>query len=358
MRPSRLFKRYAAVLFVLGLPIVTSAANNDELVLMEEEIAAIKEIQDNAVKVSGYVDAEYIIDSRPIAERDKYGFRMHHFSVFLTKNFGQNWRFFSEIEFEDGTQQDGLNPDANYGQIFAEAINITYQWTPGHFVRIGRDFTPTGIWSIDHYPPFVATQDKPAHVRTIFPHVIDGINSLGTFKMGNAFLKYHAYVANGDGTTGESDNNDEKALGSRVSMLLPYLDHMEGGFSTLNDTLGDYSKAFSWGGHAKISFRGVTLQSEFALSESKMVNSTKINKLGYYIQTSYDIGKWTLGYRYDFSDEDKSQAVNHDHNTAFLGYHVSPHIVCKIEHHEISRQNPNLSDFQKSIFSIAYYLGD
>ncbi len=356
---------FCALLAIGAAPSVMAAVTEDDLALVEEEINTIKEARETATQVSGYVDAEYIDDSRDTATiPDKYGFRMHHLSLFVTKKFNHDWKFFSELEFEDG-----VNTEDGIGTIFAEAINIDYQWSPSQYVRVGRDFTPAGIWSVDHYPPFVPTQEMPMHIRKIFPDVVDGIDAHGTVAMGSTFMDYDAYVANGDRTNGydsagEKDNNHQKTVGGRVSFILPAFNRLELGASVLKDTNTDPSvpenvKKTAIGVHGKLKVGSVTLQSEYASDTKKpQGGGAETKQLGYYLQALYDIQQWTVGYRYDFWDEDKSDANKVTDNAVFVNYHVNPNIVCKLETHMVSNKDSAVEDYQRTILSIAYYLGN
>jgi len=354
-------------------PSVWAAVTDDDIKMLEEEVNSLKEVKDTATKLSGYVDAEYISDTRDAATiDDKYGFRLHHLSLFVTKNFNKDWKFFSEVEFEDGTFIDS-DPSApgQSGSIFAEAVNIDYQWRPSQFVRIGRDFTPAGIWSVDHYPPFVPTQETPMHIRAIFPGVIEGVDAHGTVPMGRTFMDYDAYVANGDGTPGQSDNNHQKALGGRVSFIIPAFQRLELGASVFRDTdpnnyTGDPAiqldaRKTAYGLHGKVKVDRLTLQTEYASDTKKPLDgSTETKQVGYYLQGLYDIANWTAGYRYDVWNPDKSASVSEKvtDNVLFVNYHVSPVIVCKLEHHIVNKQDPAAEDYGRTILSIAYYLGD
>jgi len=390
-------KAYLSVLLAVVItPNVWAAVTEDDLALVEEEINTIKDARDTATKLSGYVDAEYIDDSRDAATiDDKYGFRLHHLSLFITKRFNQDWKFFSEVEFEDGLFMDtgsleGETFSNTSGSIFNEAVNIDYQWSPSQYVRIGRDFTPAGIWSVDHYPPFVPTQETPMHIRMIFPGVVDGVNAHGTVSMGSTFMDYDVYVANGADTPGQSDNNDRKAVGGRVSFILPMFNRFELGASVFRDTstettdtthdvdisslpggaAGDVVtivdgqtsmdvRKTAYGLHAKVKEGRVTLQTEYASDTMKPLGGgAETKQLGYYLQALYDIQQWTLGYRYDFWDADKSDANKVTDNAVFVNYHVNPNIVCKLETHMVSNKDSSVEDYQRTVLSIAYYLGN
>ena len=361
-------KTFLCALLAIGINTnIWAAVTEDDLAMVEDEINTIKEARDTATKLSGYVDAEYINDTRDAATiDDKYGFRMHHLSLFVTKKFDNDWKFFSEVEFEDGTFMDSgsLPPDNEVfpntsGSIYAEAVNIDYQWSPSQYVRIGRDFTPAGIWSVDHYPPFVPTQETPMHIREIFPGVVDGMNAHGTVSMGASFMNYDAYVANGANTPGQSDNNHQKAVGGRVSFILPALTHLELGASAFRDTDEADVRKTAYGAHGKLKAGKFTLQTEYAADTLKPLDgSAETKQVGYYLQALYDIKSWTVGYRYDLWNPDKSATAKVTDNAFFVNYHVSPVIVCKLEHHMINEQDPAAEDYGRTILSIAYYLGD
>ena len=65
-----------------------------------------------------------------------------------------------------------------------------------------------------------------------------------------------------------------------------------------------------------------------------------------------------MGYRYDFWDEDKSDADKVTDNVEFVNFHVSPVIVLKLEHHGVNHKDPAVEDYDRTILSIAYYLGE
>jgi len=361
-------KASLCIVLALGSASVARAAVSDaDISMLEAEIDALKEDKNAGIKVSGYADASYINDSRDVAtlngpNGDKYGFRLDHLAMFLTKKFDKNWNFFSEVEYEDGTfiDSDPTAP-AQSGSVFVESVNIDYQWRPSHYVRFGREFTPAGIWSIDNFAPFVPTTEMPMHIRQIFPAVIDGVDAHGTVPMGATFMDYNVYVANGDGTPGESDNNRQKALGGRVSFILPAFQHLELGASVFRDTNDVDVRKTAYGVHGKLRADKLTLQAEYANDNQKPLGGgAETKQTGYYLQALYDISKWTVGYRYDYWNPDKSAAPSEKvtDNVVMVNYHVSPVIVCKLEHHMVNSQDPAAEDYGRTILSIAYYLGD
>ncbi|MFV2058920.1 MAG: hypothetical protein ACC707_20870, partial [Thiohalomonadales bacterium] len=219
-----------------------------------EDIALDIETQmTTAMKISGYADVEYIKTSK---ENDKPGFRLHHFSLFFTKKINDKWSLFSEIEYEDGPVFEGDNTNvpvvtpgpgggestatqlkASSGKIFLEAMNVDYHMLPQMNFRLGRYFTPAGIWSIDHYPPFVPTQERPMHIRNIFPQLVDGLMTYGRIPMGSTYFKYDLYYGNGEVSTGNGDGDTHKSSGIRLALEIPVLTKFELGVSGYEDTV-------------------------------------------------------------------------------------------------------------------------
>lgn len=337
--------------------------------LLDEANAELRTELDNRMKVTGYADAEYVVTDT----KDK-GFRMHHLSLFFQKNLSEKWRFFSEIEYEDAPKFDNENGEtitvdtnggtssatiknlgsAN-GKIFVEAVNIDYLWKPQAIFRFGRFFTPAGIWSVDHYPPFVPTQERPKHIRKIFPQLVDGAMVYGTVGVGSHYLKYDAYVANGEGNNGHQDSNNQRAMGVKTSFIasIPMFSHFEVGGTFYSDPRlsSNSGKKTALGGHAKVSMGDFTLQTEAAYAKFESPSSATVK--GYYTQFLYSPNQWSGGYRYDYYD-DGSGTTNRVANSLFVNYQALTNVVLKVEHHLISQDGKD--DSTKTIFSVVSYL--
>lgn len=363
-----------ALVVLSCLPGFAWAADNDELQAqlndLKDEIAILQDQLEetnissaNQMRISGYTDLEYHNSSAPNTEP---GFRLHHMSLFFEKRITDKWKFFSEIEYEDGPflEYEFVDDDTDseckgcFGKIFLEAVNFTYAWDPKAQFRGGRFFTPAGIWSIDHYPPFVPTQLRPQHIRKIFPQVIDGVTILGTLPLGNTFINYDVYLGNGEGNSGSKDGNSAKAVGGKISLLFPTLKYLEIGGSIYNDTWNDDTEKEAVGAHLKVKFWDFTLQAEYATATYTPVNTASYDRSGYYAQLLYDFRNWTIGGRYDvFDPEEGSQSESID-NAVFINYHVNESIVVKLEHHMFELEDPNLEDFYHTIGSVVIYLGN
>lgn len=354
----------------ISLPSVSMSATLEErLQKLESDAEITRDEAEGAashLSVTGYADTEYISTNK---SNTKVGFRIHHFSMFLKKKISDELRFFSEIEYEDGPYYEPAKATTpttvGSGKIFAEAVNFDYQWRVDTSVRVGRFFTPAGIWSVDHYPPFVATQERPQHIRLIFPQLVDGAAISGNHPLGNAFVNYDLFVGNGETTLfdGSGDANSTTAIGLRSTVSLPITSQFDVGATVYRDKLASAAdttqpKKDALGIHAKIRQGAYGFQGEYAKASYKPTNPTGGNyhRKGYYGQFSYDINKWTLGYRYDFYDP-KSNVTNDGTkiHSAIVNYHVSKNVVLKWEHH-LANAEDTTKDYFKNIASIVVNL--
>ena len=369
-------------------PAMSRAATTDELEArlqaLQEELSTITQYetsnqQNHGMTVAGYTDAAYISDSRNSVSPTIH---LQHLSLFFKQEISQQWRFFSEIEFEHTPQFETGNPitvqdcgpdkicgtlddtnttintlEISTGTIFTEALNLDFNWRSYASFRIGRFFTPAGIWSIDHYPPFVATQERPRHIREIFPQTTDGILVFGIAPVFKHFVSYDLYAGNGEGNISQDDENNHKALGLKLNFDLPYLNNFMVGTTLYHDVLNDDTDKKAFGVHAKIRQGDVELQSEYANALLKPAIGNSYRKQGYYLQGLYQLNNWTLGLRYDFYDSQTSLKVNETTRSVFVNYHITENLNMKLETHAVNLQDPALEDYYKTIISINASLG-
>lgn len=352
------------------------ATMEEELMVSQEQFYDIDTQFEKFMDISGYMDLEYQVTDR---EGDHPQFRMHHFSLFFEKEVTSKWHFFSEIEYEDApkiegggdeiTVTDTNGDDQSFetlsdakGKIFVEAYNITHTLNPMVSVRFGREFTPAGIWNVDHYPPYVPTQERPQHIRRIFPQVTDGLSTLGTIPIGSSFLNYNVYYGNGEGNTGKKDGNSSKSLGLRTSLRMPALTHTEMGLSLYHDKFNNGVTKQSTGVHAKIRTGGFSFQTEYAAAQLEPRSGTAVERSGYYAQFLYDIYAWTMGFRYDVYDDNTDSASESTKygtvNSLIMNYHSAKNVVLKLEYHMVDIESDAVDDYGKAIASVVVYLGN
>jgi len=352
----------------------------DRLSVIEDQSAYPNDATRKGMTVSGYADASYAVDSRKDINPS---FQLRHLSLFFTQNINRRWHFFSEIEFEHApkfesgdqiTVQDcgadaicGNSDDSvktintlssSEGQIFTEALNLNYKWRPTANIRIGRFFTPAGIWSIDHYPPFVATLIRPKHIRKIFPQLTDGAMVYGITSLFDHFISYDFYLGNGEGNSAYTDLNTNKAAGVRLEMDLPVLHQSRIGVSYYQEIMNDGTDKSASGFHTKLRWAGYEIQAEYADARLTTSANDTYRRRGYYIQGQYRFRDWSVGLRHDFYNPDSRLDNSETTRSIFGSYYISEDLNIKLEHHIVALTDPAMEDYDTTILSLNANLGN
>lgn len=305
------------------------------------------------VEITGYIDAEIDLTDQKGANND---FRSRHFSVLIGKKINEQWRIFTETEYENAPI---INPDDNSqssGTILLEQVYIERLFMPEIKIRAGRFLTPAGIWLINRYSPFTPTQTKPQHIQKIFPQFLDGALAYGSFNLSDDLISYHIYAANGEGNSGGNDSNQDKALGGRLDLFFPAFYKMKLGVSVLSDKLNDGANMTAKGVDLQFKADRLRFQGEYAVADFSADNSGQSRKSeGYYVQAQYDIEKFTIVYRYDYYAPDNSTDLDKvTVNTGGLNYHWTPYIVSKIENNSyVYTSGAGTPDYTEWILSVA-----
>ncbi len=336
---------------------------------LEEQHYLIEELSkkdEYRMKVAGYADVEYKGSDTPGVSEE---FRMHHLSLFFTRKFDNKFKFFSEIEYEDAPKFDGVNDgsgdlDEASGTIFVEAVNFDWNYSQALNVRVGRFFSPAGIWSEDHYPPFVATQERPMHIFRIFPQFVDGVSGYGRqFLTDSISVDYNIFLGNGESSiSGKKDLNSNKATGFRGRIQLPIWDEFNLGFTLYNDnedSANGNADKFAYGYHLEARYHNISVQGEYALANLEFSDEVlDYDREGYYAQFKYHLNDWDLGYRYDYYDENNLGKNSVKRNSIFVNFHLNEAITLKGEYHRNQYRNSSVDDVGFYTFSISTYLGN
>lgn len=355
----------------------------ERLNLLDDRENFLNENLHKSMSVSGYADAAFTVDSRKDVNPS---FQMRHLSLFFTQDINESWHFFSEIEFENAPQFEAGTPmtvwncgpdnicggagaaddtqttintlSTSQGTIFTEAVNMNLKWRPTVNFRIGRFFTPAGIWLIDHYPPFVATQIRPKHIRKIFPQTTDGLMLYGITSVMKHFISYDFYIGNGEGNTASADMNTNKASGLRLEMDLPFFHETTIGGSFYKAVQNDGTDKTAAGLHAKIRDAGYEIQTEYADASLKPTAGSSYHRRGYYIQGQYRIRNWSIGLRHDFYNPDTNLDTAETTRSVFGSYYINQDMNIKLEHHIVHLADPTSDDYNMTLLSLNANLGN
>jgi len=307
------------------------------------------------VEVSGYADAEFYLTDN---DSENSRFRVRHLSLFFLKDIQDEWKLFTEIEYEDAPLIESAHstddPATVQGKLFVEQMYIEYHPDLAWDVRFGRFLTPAGIWNIYHYPPYVPTQERPLMVRKIFPQVSDGVQARYSHSFGGPVLDTHLYAANGAGNPGRLDRNENKAIGARVNLEYgPWW----AGASVYGERDNAGIKRSAWGLHLLANYSPFKFQAEYQYRVNDTVSDDGFIDRGFYAQAMYDIEKWTLAARYDWYDPD-SGIENADmfRYTGAVNYHFAENVIAKAEYNRNDLEDGE--DFNEAIFSIVVAIGD
>lgn len=312
----------------------------------------------NLVEVSGYADVEYTFTDQ---EGDGSGFRVHNLSLFFTKDIQQEWKLFTEAEFEDAprieSEKAADTVKSSQGTIFIEQLYIEYHPKLSWDIRLGRFLTPAGVWSIYHYPPYVPTQTSPIIYNVIFPEVSDGIQLKNSFTFRDSALDTHLYAANGSGNPGALDRNEGKGIGARVNADL--LAGFSAGLSYFGERDNEGTLKMSYGAHVLCKGSAFRLQAEYQMRSNETDAASGFDDSGWYAQAEYDIGKWTLAGRYDRYDPSSESSDDlWTRATAAVNYRFAHNVVGKIEFNSNGFDDPSMDDYNQAVLGVAVAIGD
>ncbi len=274
-------------------------------------------------------------------------FFVGNFNIYLSTDFGSNWRALSEIRFLylphggspggalvgeriDTTVADyaDISRPLRWGGIEIERVWLEYMAHPLLNIRGGQWLTPYGIWNVDHGSPAIIAANRPFIVgEGLIPERQTGLQIHGSEFVGSSKLGYHVTLSNGRGPTDAyADLDRNKAIGGRLffqnSAVLGdltigvsgyrgrYSDRISefvfdaDGTATLGATLVEEYDEFAYAADLRWIYGGLHLQSE-VVGQDIVYNDAVRPAAGYGAQgTEADFRRWggyaLLGYRFDF----------------------------------------------------------
>ncbi len=313
------------------------------------------------VDLSGYADVEY---RQTDEEGVGSGFRIHHLSLFVRKEISENWKLFSEIEFEDAPVIESSNTtdtiSSSQGRIVVEQMYVEYKHSLDLDFRAGRFITPAGYWNIYHYKPYVVTQSRPMMIDRLFPKISDGIQLRKTFPVAGSQLDSNLYLVNGSGNPGRMDRNENVAVGARVNYKADILNGVEAGVSFFNEKDNTGVRKGSYGVHMKINVNELELLTEYATRSNDPDGGNDFDDASLYAQVKFDIGKkWILAARYDWYDpNDTLPDADIFRYTGAVNYRFARNVIGKFEYTRNNFDSSASRDYDEFIASIVIAIGD
>jgi hypothetical protein len=157
------------------------------------------------IAIGGYLEANTQYASTD-GVSDGFSFQFRRTNLFFSSTIAKKIRFFSELEFEDGTKEINL-----------EAAFVDFEFDPLFNFRGGIIVNPIGAFNQNHDGPRWDFIDRPISATTIIPATLSnvGFGLLGKYFVDRWTLGYEAYLTNGfdDKIIANEENRTSLAAG-------------------------------------------------------------------------------------------------------------------------------------------------
>ena len=216
-------KIISAIFFALGIGAACAQDSiQKQINVLNNEINTLKSEEKTHFMVRGF--AQFGLD----ASSDNINFNMTSFNPILLWRQGDRFLFESELEMEYMNNQFGLN--LGYA-------NASFIITKGLVVKVGKILIPFGTFGEKFHPSWVnklASAPLGVGHDGMLPMADIGVEIRGGLQLGKSKMSYSLYCVNGpeikNGTEepeeagmlsfeNATDNNNNKAIGSRIGIL-------------------------------------------------------------------------------------------------------------------------------------------
>ena len=231
--------------------------------------------------VGGYVEGNTNYFSED-GISEGFSMELRRFNIFLYSSIGSRISFFSELEFEHGTEE-----------IALETALVDFELSPGFILRGGIILPPLGMFNENHDGPKWDIIDRPLVSTELIPSTLSevGFGVHGRFFASQLTFGYQVYLVNGlgDGIVSNAenrtfipagknedmfgeDNNGTPALTARISAQhleigeigLSFYSGIYNSYRIEGEEIADKNRLSLVAFDASVDVRGVTLQGELA----------------------------------------------------------------------------------------------
>lgn len=139
------------------------------------------------IAIGGYMETNTQYSSTD-GVSDGFSFQFRRTNLFFSSTIAKKIKFFSELEFEDGTKEINL-----------EAAFVDFEFHSLLTLRSGIIVNPIGAFNQNHDGPRWDFVDRPISATTILPSTLSnvGLGLLGKYFVQNWSVGYEAYITNG-----------------------------------------------------------------------------------------------------------------------------------------------------------------
>ena len=334
-------------------PLIYSASHAREYLVILTLLLAAGNVSAQApkLKMYGYFDMEVEVSNKDAAGKI-WTFDQHHLNIITIYRVDEQFRIFTEIEWEHGPSH---KVDEITGKIYLAKAFVEYKNSDAFRVRVGKFLSPFGIYNERHdaTPTFISTKlphfgyDK-IELSTgvegrLFSKFSTGIQVLGRLYASGWEGKYQLYLSNGRGANpDERDDNPNKGMGARLVISTPIEDLRLGTsyYADRNGKIGD-TRQSALGFDAELDYLNFHLESEMIFHENELIDTTGMSSdvfrsgFGYYALAAYTIfDKLTPFARYEFHDHDVDEGgVDEIQGMIGINYSFTPRVYLKNEVH-------------------------
>jgi hypothetical protein len=272
---------FSVVFFVLSIGAACAQDSiQKQIETLKGEVKSLKSEEKSHFMIRGF--AQFGLD----ASSDNVNFNMTSFNPVLLWRQGDRFLFESELEMEYMNNQFSLN--LGYA-------NASYIVAKGLVIKVGKILIPFGTFGEKFHPSWVnkfASAPLGIGHDGMLPMADIGVEIRGGVQLGKSKLSYALYAVNGprikDGTEepteagmlsfeNATDNNDNKAIGSRIGLLPFFNSSLEIGVSAYYAMPGSAISPFE--GNPKnqdLNYKNVTaLLTAFDVSYVKLIRPLK-----------------------------------------------------------------------------------
>lgn len=214
------------------------------------------------IAIGGYMEAntQYVSTN---GVSDGFSFQFRRTNLFFSSTIAKKIRFFSELEFEDGTKEINL-----------EAAFVDFEFDPIFNFRGGIIVNPIGAFNQNHDGPRWDFIDRPISATTIIPATLSnvGFGFLGKYFVDRWTLGYEAYLTNGfdDNITANEENRTSLAAGKsnpeKFEESNSGLPMFTGKLAVRNRKIGELGFSYMTGVYNKWKADGFVLDSKRSLN--------------------------------------------------------------------------------------------
>lgn len=252
----------------------------------------------------------------------------------------------------DLTWEHGAATEDGFGNVAVEYAFVEYAFNDLFKVRVGKMFTPFGIYNEIHTakPAFLTVKEPASTNKTerivdngfrYFPRWGAGIAVRGDGLIGSRNFSYDIFLSNGDQSETnpfEKDNNLSKAVTARFRFEPS--DTLEIGNSFYYDkrTAEGVNKLTSYGLELRYQGRSWRLLAESAFGWLEPTEGGQVLQVGWYLQPSYEFGNGMSPYlRLEWLDPNRSVANDQGYDLILgLNYEPTAGFMIKVENNHFS----------------------